>query len=468
MRDPFPYETNDRLLRQFLVPDPLDEATWRRVVERGRQGARGSLLEWIVETGLLTRAELHGILLEAAGVDRLHPWEPDPGSDHSAEAGILRGNGFCILPPGRTRRRVAGGAELPPDMSRYLGGRSGNWEWVLVSPLREPVRREAAGPKFSTRQAEGGTNLEQWVLELFSEATLKGASDIHFERTGSLLEVRLRGSGRMESLGQWRDHRGGATMRLLKHWANFDTSENPLPMDGRLRVPGGASRYSFRASHITTVNGESMVLRVVGSESRLKTLARLGVPDKLVSRLRDCALYDRGLALCTGVTGSGKTTTLCSLVAGLDDYPLKILTIEDPVEYELPNATQSCVNEAQGWTFATALRAFLRQDPDVILVGEIRDRESAEIACRAGLTGHCVLSTLHARRPLTAVERLHAWGIETGVIAESLRLVVHQRLLRTPSGELSARFEWMSPEPVEIRGFLKGEREDLPLSAQED
>jgi Tfp pilus assembly pilus retraction ATPase PilT len=371
------------------------------------------------------------------------------------EEAPLWNSGFVVLEGSGLRRLVAGGPDLPPDLGQFVGDRAGRYEWVLVSPLRDQAGPSRAALEADAAGGWSGSGAERRLLQVLEEAVMNGDADLHFERHGGVLRIRAHGPGGMRQLGEWGPPAAMESLRLLKRWANFSTAENPLPQDGRVRAPGAGRRLAFRASHIAGVNGESMVLRATGAGDALPALEELGTGRELARVLERCVRLERGLVLFTGATGSGKTTTMCSLLRGLEGQPWKILTIEDPVEHELPGATQSAVNELTGWTFAAALRAFLRQDPDIIMVGEMRDRESAAIACRAGLTGHCVLSSLHARSVVEALDRLHAWGIAAGALAESLRMVVHQRLVADPaSGGWRARFAWLKPLPEETHAYL--------------
>jgi type II secretory ATPase GspE/PulE/Tfp pilus assembly ATPase PilB-like protein len=246
-------------------------------------------------------------------------------------------------------------------------------------------------------------------------------------------------------------------MRYLKRLAGFTTADNPLPQDGRIRL-GNEEREQtqlYRASHIRTVTGESLVLRTIGESEAVPPLERLGIPGELAALLREAAWQDLGLVLCTGATGSGKSTTLFSLLKEVAQAPLKILSIEDPVELEIPEVIQSSVDVERGWTFPAALRAYLRQDPDIIFVGEIRDKASAEGAARAALTGHVVLSTLHASSPLAALDRLRGWGLPAGLIAETVRLVSHQRLVDgTDNSGRMAEFQWLRVNPDAVYKYL--------------
>ncbi len=447
-RDPFPYESNVSLLSRLLVPDPIGAGAWAAAVAAWRAAAGGgSLLEWLARHGVAGEAELLTVLATATGA--AVEWEGRPDPEGGAEADLLRRQGMLPLAGRRGRRRVAGGAELAPDLGRLLGRAARDWEWVLITPLRaaEPARAEEG-------RVEGESAAEGWLRDILQAAAALGAADLHFERTGAELTVRARVKRDMVRVGCWRGGLGAAGLCLLKRRAGLSTAPAPLPQDGRLEILLAQGAVLFRAAHLATVDGESLVLRRLCAEDAGDGLAALGVPDELAAALRDCVRHEPGMVLFTGPTCSGKTTTLYGLLAGLAGEPLRVLTIEDPVEHELAHATQSTVAADRGWTFDAAVRAYLRQDPDLIVIGEIRDAESAEAGCRAALTGHGVLATLHARGEEEALDRLRHWGIAPGILAESVRLVVNQRL-EPVAGGLRAVFSWLRPEPAELYRFFR-------------
>lgn len=456
MRESFAYESNGILISRLLVPDPLARERWEALQAAWKaSGKEASLLEWIMLTGHLSHQELMESLAKATGRRQVKTLYPLPRPAHDHEARVLENNGFLPGMDAQGRRVVAGGAGLPPDLGEYLGENSARWEWVLISPLRQADGEDRVEESVAGAAEPAGSPLQARLEAILAEAATHNASDIFFERYGDELQIRMKTKSGMQGMGEWRQPACGEGLRLLKRWANISTAEFALPQDGRLERNGGRNRLSFRASHVTALNGESLVLRSIGRESRIADPQRLGIPDELTAAIRETLLYEHGLILCTGSTGSGKTTTMCSLVSTLEDLPLKILSIEDPIEYEIPGTTQSAVNPATGWTFPAALKAFLRQDPDIILVGEIRDAESAAMACRAGLTGHCVISSLHARSTTSALDRLQAWGLAPGLLAESVCLLTHQRLAPcSETGKWRASFDWIQPQPAELYSYL--------------
>ncbi|HND60861.1 MAG TPA: GspE/PulE family protein [Opitutaceae bacterium] len=268
------------------------------------------------------------------------------------------------------------------------------------------------------------------VDETIAMAAGVRASDIHFEPLTTRLRVRCRVDGALRETASHPKDLEGAVISRAKLIAGISIAERRLPQDGRIAVTHDGRRLDLRVSTVPTVHGESVVMRILDRANVRVGLDELGLfPDDLAALEQLVNLPD-GLVLVTGPTGSGKTTTLYSCLQHLNRSDRKIITVEDPVEYSLPGINQVAVKPEAGMTFAAALRAMLRQAPNVIMVGEIRDRETAEIAIHAALTGHLVLSTLHTNDAPSAVVRLRDLGIKPFLIAASLRGVVAQRLAR--------------------------------------
>lgn len=269
------------------------------------------------------------------------------------------------------------------------------------------------------------------VNTIMGMAVDKKASDLHLEPQENDIRVRFRVDGRLLPQLEIPRHMGPAITARIKVMANLDISEKRLPQDGRFRMRLSANRkIDVRVSTLPSKYGEKVVMRLLGQSSISGDLDKL----KMHPRDRQCietALGNpSGLILATGPTGSGKTTTLYTMLSSLNTPDRNIITVEDPIEYDLPGITQVAVRNEAGVTFERTLRAFLRQDPDVILVGEIRDAETAEIALKAAVTGHLVLSTLHTNDAVTSVSRLINMGAPAYMVAAAVRLVVAQRLVR--------------------------------------
>ncbi len=265
---------------------------------------------------------------------------------------------------------------------------------------------------------------------VFEDALKMGASDIHIEPQHDALSIRLRIDGALHPQTQADLRIAPAVALRLKLMAGLDISEKRVPQDGRFAIKVAHAQIDVRISCVPTQYGESLVLRLLNQSGGILSLERLGMPADTLERFRRAISRPSGMVLVTGPTGSGKTTTLYAAMAELNKPHIKILTVEDPVEYRLGGINQVQVNEKIDLGFARVLRAFLRQDPDIIMLGEIRDPETAQTGLRAAMTGHLVLSTLHTNDSASTPLRLLDMGIPRYLLAASLRAVVAQRLLR--------------------------------------
>ncbi len=279
------------------------------------------------------------------------------------------------------------------------------------------------------------------VNMILLEGVQRGASDIHLEPEEKTLHVRLRIDGVLQDVMTPAKKLEAAMVSRIKIMANLDIAERRLPQDGRIKFRDGSRELDFRVSILPALFGESVVLRILDKSALRLDLAQLGFDARSLDQFQKAIRSPHGMIVVTGPTGSGKTTTLYSALSAVNSPDIHILTLEDPVEYNLPRVNQVQVNDEIGLTFATALRSFLRHDPDVILLGEIRDQETAVIANRAALTGHLVLSTLHTNDAASSVARLLDMGIPPFLLASSLRLVVAQRLIRKICEECKQTYE---------------------------
>jgi type IV pilus assembly protein PilB len=273
------------------------------------------------------------------------------------------------------------------------------------------------------------------VINLVNMVLLKGirdgASDIHIEPQEDNLRIRVRIDGILYELPPQKSDLHPAVVSRLKVMANLDIAERRLPQDGRIQVTAEGRIIDLRFSSMPGVHGEKVVLRILDRRQALLDLNALGFEPEILDQFKSLLKKSHGLLLVCGPTGSGKTTTLYGAITLLNITERNIITIEDPVEYQLRNINQNQVNVAIGLKFATFIRSALRQDPDIIMVGEIRDRETAEIAIQASLTGHLVLSTLHTNDSPSAVTRLLEMGVEPYLLSSSLIASMSQRLVRT-------------------------------------
>lgn len=268
------------------------------------------------------------------------------------------------------------------------------------------------------------------VDQILGSALEAGASDVHFEPTDSGLVIRHRIDGQLIPVFRTRPEQKDPVIARIKILASLDIAEKRRPQDGRIRYKGRLKEVDLRVSVIPVYFGEKAVIRILDSAGQLKDFQSLGFPDSHIRKILDGLSATNGLFLVTGPTGSGKSTTLYTALQHLNHPDRNILTIEDPIEYHIPGINQSAANEEIGYTFAAALRSFLRQDPNIIMVGEIRDLETAEIAIRASLTGHLVLSSLHTNDAPSTLHRLMDMGVENYLLISTLRMIVAQRLVR--------------------------------------
>jgi general secretion pathway protein E len=282
----------------------------------------------------------------------------------------------------------------------------------------------------SLRDLASGAPVVRAVSDMFEKAVELRASDIHIEPFRAGLTVRMRVDGLLRNVPVPANVLPQAIISRVKILAGLNIAERRLPQDGAARAQVARSELDLRVAIMPTQYGESAVIRLLPKETGLLAIEKLGFSTADEAKLRGLLTLPHGMIVVTGPTGSGKTTTLATVLSVLNESTRKILTIEDPVEYEIQGINQSQAKPAIGLTFATALRAFVRQDPDVIMVGEIRDSETAQIAIHAALTGHLVLTTLHTETAAAAVPRLLDLGVEGFLLKSTLRAVIAQRLVR--------------------------------------
>jgi general secretion pathway protein E len=319
--------------------------------------------------------------------------------------------------------------------------------------------------------AEAGDDLEQLkdlalgapviriVNQLLVDALRTRATDVHIEPTRARLIVRYRIDGMLKEVRSPPNELGRAIVSRIKILSGLDIAERRLPQDGRARVRLDGRQLDLRVATVPTVHGESVAIRLLENAQRSLDLSQLGFDEEGQDMVRRHLAAPYGLVLVTGPTGSGKTTTLAAMLTILNEPVRKILTIEDPVEYQIDGINQIQVKSEIGLTFAAMLRSFLRNDPDVIMVGELRDTETARIAVQAALTGHLVLSTLHTNSAAGAVSRLLDMGVEGFLLASSLRCVIGQRLLRSLCPACRQRVEEpiaLPPDVLQMAGLEPG------------
>lgn len=280
-------------------------------------------------------------------------------------------------------------------------------------------------------EQQGDAPIIRLINALLSEAVREKASDVHLETFEHTLTVRMRVDGQLREMLKPRRELATLLVSRIKVMARLDIAEKRVPQDGRMALRLAGHEVDVRVSTLPSAHGERVVLRLLDKQAGRLQLARLGMAPQTLGGLQQLLGKPHGIFLVTGPTGSGKTTSLYAALTHLNDQTRNILTVEDPIEYHLPGIGQTPVNPKVEMTFARSLRAILRQDPDVVMVGEIRDGETAEIAVQASLTGHLVLSTLHTNSAIGAITRLVDMGVDAYLLASSLVGVLAQRLLRT-------------------------------------
>lgn len=288
------------------------------------------------------------------------------------------------------------------------------------------------------------------VNYMLTDAINKGASDIHIEPYEDKLRIRYRVDGVLHDVLQPPHRVKRAVSSRVKIMANLDIAERRLPQDGRIKLRVGKKSIEYRVSSVPTVFGEKVVLRILDKGALQLDLTKLGFEEKQLAVFKKAIHRPYGMVLITGPTGSGKTTTLYSSLVDLNNDEVNISTVEDPVEYSLSGVNQVKVHEDIGLTFASCMRSFLRQDPDIILIGEIRDYETAEIAVKAALTGHLVLSTLHTNDSASTIARLLNIGIEPFLVTSSLNAIVAQRLIRVICDDCKKELEVLPQTLIDL------------------
>jgi len=332
--------------------------------------------------------------------------------------------------------------EIHDALIRFLGS---NLEMAGEIPLL--IEQSQRALNTGARLEEEDSPFIRLVNEIISEGVAMGATDIHIEPEEKVLRCRYRVDGHLLQGAVLPLELQSIVITRVKILADLDISENRVPQDGRIVFDTGRKQVDLRVSTFPTIHGEGVVCRVLDKENLIVGLERLGMPAVILDKFRRDITKPNGIVLVTGPTGSGKTTTLYSALTYLNKPDTKIITLEDPVEYELPVINQAQINTAKGFTFAKGLRAILRQDPDILLVGEIRDVETAQMAIRAALTGHLVFSTLHTNSASGAIPRLLDMGVEPFLLSATLISIVAQRLVRTNCPDCAAP---VTPDPVEL------------------
>ncbi|WP_342547734.1 ATPase, T2SS/T4P/T4SS family [Paenibacillus sp. FSL P2-0089] len=336
--------------------------------------------------------------------------------DYFAIEDLRMSTGFRIEPA------ISSRDELTRAIARHYGMRDSMSQMMVELPTQEEIEE--------TEITDEDSPIVRLVNQMIQQAVSLRASDIHVDPGENNLSIRYRIDGTLRTERIIPKQMQGFITARLKIMARLNIAERRLPQDGRIKMQFDYKMVDIRVSSLPTMHGEKIVLRLLDLSTGVKSVDTLGFSDLNADAFRDMISKPYGILLITGPTGSGKSTTLYSALSQLNTENANIITIEDPVEYQLEGVNQVHVNPAIGLTFAAGLRSILRQDPNIVMVGEIRDTETAEIAVRASLTGHLVLSTLHTNDAISTISRLRDMGVEPYLIASSLLGVVAQRLVR--------------------------------------
>lgn len=348
---------------------------------------------------------------------------------HDEIAQLCRQYQAVLLGMDATRIRVAVSDEAPPGLLETLDF-AGNRDVELEYWSQERLETYQNARETSAPVSAGPQSAVELVDHMLARAVSRRASDIHIEPGARQGRIRLRIDGVLHPLTAFPMETASALVTRLKVLSHLDIAERRQPQDGQFTLTHEGEPLSLRISTLPCREGEKVVMRLVRNNSRPLTLQALGMQPDALARFRQALHSPQGLILVTGPTGSGKTLTLYSGLNELNQPGVNISSVEDPVEIPLPGVTQTQVHPRAGLTFQSVLRALLRQDPDIIMIGEIRDGETAEIAIKAAQTGHLVLSTLHTQSAVQTLTRLEQMGMARWQIASALRLIIAQRLVR--------------------------------------
>ena len=442
----------------------LNDLQAHQLLESMAPGAAGTIeelsrqdrMEHLADILQKNTSELIHELAAYAGLPTCIPITKEVVSDEHIPLRLIHDYQCFPIQPGEEKETPGDGLNLvtlwPPNekMNKWVFAATGKTpRWHLAEPrevtetitevygvgassLEDTELGELSEDESTADNEDENAAIIRFINEIIFKAIDERATDIHFEPQKESLQIRYRVDGQLdpvrvpENLRQYQS----AIISRLKIMARLNIAEKRRPQDGRIGFQAGREPLDIRISTLPTMYGESVSLRLLNKNNRPLTVGELGLLQDDEKRLLKTADKPHGIILATGPTGSGKSTTLTAILSRIYDPKRRIMTVEDPVEYEVPGVNQTQVHSSIGLDFAQVLRTVLRQDPDVIMVGEIRDRETADIAIRASLTGHLVLSTLHTNDSAGALTRLTDMGIETFLIASSVELIVAQRLLR--------------------------------------
>jgi type II secretory ATPase GspE/PulE/Tfp pilus assembly ATPase PilB-like protein len=359
--------------------------------------------------------------------------------------------------------RLASGAEILTAIEQFYGHE------LSIDGILQELETGTIDTAGLTQNTEGYSHPVVRLMDsLLADATLRGASDIHFEPEPQFLRIRYRIDGVLRQVRALHMRYWSAMVVRLKVMAGMNIAETRAPQDGRISLTISGRQVDFRSAVQPTIHGENFVLRILDRKRGIVPLTGLGLSDEQLNIMQLMLSRPEGILLVTGPTGSGKTTTLYSILGHLNEVGVNIMTLEDPVEYPMPMIRQTSISESVKMDFAEGIRSMMRQDPDIILVGEVRDTDTAEMAFRAAMTGHQVFSTLHTNSAIRSIPRLVDLGIKPEVLSGNVIGIIAQRLLRTLCKVCKAPHD---PSPIELQllGLQPGQPHTLyrPVGCKE-
>ncbi len=469
------YETESGILAELIQNRNLVSPEQFAELEEEHQRTGKPLSQVIVDFGLLTEEQLLQAVADHLGIQRVNLSDLDIPNQvlRMMPGGVARMYG-CVpismtsttitvaaLDPFNPRLvedlafvlgkdvllAVASPKQIEEAIARYFGEESESMKEILAdmeSSFADKSQVETAEKTGGTEQLEEMASqapIVRFVNLILFQAIKDRASDIHFEPFEDEFKIRYRVDGALYEMSPPPKYLALPVISRIKVLSNLNIAERRLPQDGRIQIGIAGRAVDLRVSTLPTQFGESVVLRVLDRTVVNLDLGVLGMPPDLINKLRELIKMPNGIVIVTGPTGSGKTTTLYSCLREINTIDLKLLTAEDPVEYDLEGIMQVPINDAVGLTFARALRSFLRQDPDIIMVGEMRDLETAQISIQASLTGHLVFTTLHTNDAPGAITRMIDMGVEPFLITSTLQAVLAQRLVRTACKKCRVAYE---------------------------
>jgi type IV pilus assembly protein PilB len=455
--------------RDLLTPTQLQEAL------AGQATAGQRLGEYLVDSGTLDERDLAGALADQFNLDVVDLRREVPADEAVAALPEDLARAWLAIPlrktdfgydvvvadpsdPGLVDRlrdhlhqpaklHVGGVSDVRRAIDVAYKATNKAVEHIKVFEARAEARRAEQVEAPVTQQVDANAPVVQVVNLLLSQAVSERASDVHIEPMDDRVRIRNRVDGALHEVLTLPHNMGPALVSRIKVMADMNIVERRRPQDGQLEVTIDGVPLDVRVATTSTVHGEKCVLRILDKRRALFELSDLGMPPETLEIYEHLTKSPYGMVICAGPTGSGKTTTLYATLTKINKTEINVMTVEDPVEYVFPSVNQIQINEQAGITFAGGLRSILRQDPDAILVGEIRDVETARMAVQSSLTGHLVLSSLHATDAVSALHRFLDMGIESFLIASSMLGVVGQRLVRRTCPECRVRYE---PSPEEL------------------